>query len=118
MKKYAFYILIIIAFVLIVPSSNAIYFEANHEKYPDILPFSGIDNLPLNTYVLDNYNVISYGYPHGNWMPYENGKMTKDNNSTQKGEYQYLGYNYFDEPILNDRYFRKSDLKGNVFDKN
>ncbi|SHJ60896.1 hypothetical protein SAMN05444373_10902, partial [Thermoclostridium caenicola] len=46
----------------------------------------------------------------------ENGWMT--NEKGIRGEYAYLGYNYKDYPITNDRYFQGYDKRGNVFTQN
>lgn len=46
----------------------------------------------------------------------EDGWMT--NEQGIKGEYAYLGYNYLDQPITNDRYFRRQNRRGKVFDQN
>ncbi len=117
MKKIAFPLLIMAFLFIFISSLNAVFFEHSIEKYTSTPARSDKGGYPLNTYILDTYNIVSYGYPHGNWMKSETGFMTKDNTSNDRGEYQFLGYNNREEPITNDRYFKSSDLTGKVFDK-
>lgn len=115
MKKLSFTMFMLAFLTMLTISMNAIYFEHNSSEYQDELVESKKGKYFLNTYILEQYNIISYGYPYGNWMKFDSGLMTKDNSSNEKGEYQFLGYNYLEEPISNDRYFNNSDLTGKVF---
>ena len=118
-------LLTLIWLVIISEVSLGEYFEHNVESYPGILTHSRGEK-ELNTYILREYDIIAYGRPFGSisdpdnlnigWLKKEGGLMTKGNESTEKGEYKYLGYNFDDEPITNDRYFLGKDKTGKVFD--
>jgi hypothetical protein len=111
--------------VIISGISFGEYYEHKPERYPNVLPYSEGEK-PLNTYVLDKYNIVVYGEPFGSitdpenpdigWLPKTEGLMTKKNNDKEYGEYKYLGYNYYNQPITNDRYFYGEDKTGKVFD--
>ena len=53
--------------------------------------------------------------PDGGFLVTPDGKLK--NEKGQIGEYAYLGYNYDEEEITNDRYFSKLGRRGNVFDQ-
>ena len=107
-KRITLFLISCILFSLIL-FVNAGYYEHRPEKYPDIPYESQKGNYKLNTFILDTYNIVSYGEPFGNWLPTREGLMTKSKNSDERGEYQYLGYNYLEIPITNDRYFSHED---------
>lgn len=120
MRQIKILVLSVITLLFIAVISSATYFEHNPDKFSFIKgkELSSRKNHQLNTYILGEYNIESYGYPFGEWLPCLDGRMTKNNDSLETGEYQYLGYNFYEEVITNDRYFRKADHKGNLFDQN
>ena len=79
-------------------------------------PYSKGDKYPLNIKLSMQHKTEIYGLPFGEFLVDQNGTM--ENENKQKGEYKYLGYNYNNQPITNDRYFRSIERRGNVFDQN
>ena len=78
--------------------------------------YSDKDMYPLNIKLSMQHKTEIYGLPFGEFLVDQNGTM--ENENKQKGEYKYLGYNYNNQPITNDRYFRSIERRGNVFDQN
>ena len=79
--------------------------------------------LPLNIEISMKYNTEVFGepfgdpkLPNGGFLKTDDGGML--NERKERGEYAYLGYNYNDKPITNDRYFQKVERHGKVFDQN
>jgi hypothetical protein len=54
--------------------------------------------------------------PDKGFLVDDSGGMT--NEKGQRGEYAYLGYNFENQEIPNDRYFRSIESRGNAFDQN
>ncbi|SHJ18066.1 hypothetical protein, partial [Thermoclostridium caenicola] len=78
---------------------------------------------PLNIGISLKYKTEVFGEPFGRddlpnkgFIVVPNGGMI--NEKGEKGEYAYLGYNYKDQPITNDKYFRSIEKIGSVFDRN
>jgi len=105
MKKLSVFVLIILVFSNCFICSGQIY----HEK-------SKYDNYAINIYTSMKYKTEVFGNPFGDFLEdAEDGWMV--NEQGVKGEYKYLGYNYKEEKITNDRYFSKLGKRGKVFDK-
>lgn len=57
----------------------------------------------LNPFVYDDYGIIAYGVPSGDFYKRTDGRMR--NTSNVAGEYKYLGVNYDGVLMTNDRYY-------------
>jgi len=115
MKKVVGSILIFLLFISNIPSSHAEYFQHDKSKCGLHAEDSIKESYSLNTYILEYYNIVSYGEPFGNFMKAEWGRMT-NKQTGEKGEYQYLGYDYFETTqIPNDRYFYSESSFGKLF---
>ena len=115
MKKVVVYILIFLLFISSISFSHAEYFQHDKNKCGLHEEYSIKGSYALNTYILEHYNIVSYGEPYGNFMRADWGKMT-NKQTGEKGEYQYLGYDYYETTqIPNDRYFYSQNLIGNLF---
>lgn len=96
----------LVAFTQAITPANALLFRDTSKS-----------ELPLEINISMRYKTEVYGEPFGDFLvDEEDGWM--ENKQGQKGEYAYLGYNYDDEKITNDRYFSKLGRRGNVFDLN
>ena len=116
-KQIVVWINFTLIFILLCTTATAMYFESDSTKYLGNHSLSKNGKYSLNTFVLGNYNVVSYGEPFGSWMKSDKGLMTKKGNPQEKGEYQCLGYNFDEEPINNDRWFIDENRLGAVFNE-
>jgi hypothetical protein len=115
MKKVVVCILIFLLFISNISSSHAEYFQHDKNKCGQHAEYSIKGGYALNTYILEHYNIVSYGEPFGAFVKAEWGKMT-NKETGEKGEYQYLGLDYYEiTQITNDRYFFSENLLDNVF---
>jgi len=104
MKKITFFLVILFAFSFSCTIAKAGYFEHEAAKTEGNAPLSLYGRYKLNTFILEQYNIISYGEPFGNWMPSITGLMTHKATG-ERGEYQYLGYSFSEQiHIPNDKY--------------
>ena len=97
---------ILVLFTQVITPVNSSLFR-DHSK----------SGLPLEIDISMRYKTEVFGKPFGDFLVDEIDGWMK-NDEDVRGEYEYLGYNYYDEKITNDRYFNKLVRRGNVFDQN
>ena len=105
-------IIILVIFTQIIISDAALPYRTHSRS-----------GLPLEFETSMLYKTEVFGKPFGRedlpgkgFHKCEDGLMK--NEKGEKGEYAYLGYNYYDQKITNDRYFRSIESRGNAFDQN
>lgn len=103
----------IVKILLVVFTISTLFVTSTFAEGFQYRTYSKGDKHPLNTKISKLYNTEVYGDPHGDFMEY-----TQVNQNGQSGEYKYLGYNYDNNEITNDRYFPDIDKAGKIFDQN
>ncbi len=115
MKRVVVSILVFLLFFSNISLSHAEYFLHEKNKCGTHAEESVKGKYKLNTYILERYNIVSYGEPFGLFMEAEWGKMT-NKDTGKKGEYQYLGYDFNEiTQLTNDRYFLNESSFGKLF---
>ena len=115
MKKIGLFVLCVVFILLFgyticsFGSSEIYSFDSPKNLY------SRFDTYVYNEKISEAYQVTVYGSPYGEFMESSAGRATKNG---KKGEYQFLGYNFEEKAITNDRWFTEASNKGKVFSKN
>ncbi|NLU33287.1 MAG: hypothetical protein GXX04_11795, partial [Clostridiaceae bacterium] len=106
MKNKLIVVLFIIILILLTTNSSLAFFP----------PHSKNNEYDLNITLSMQHKTAIYDSPFGDFLVDKSGTMV--NKKGEPGEYKYLGFNYYNQPITNDRYFRRIERRGNVFDEN
>ena len=115
MKKIGLFVLCVVFILLFgyticsFGSSEIYSFDSPKNLY------SEDETYVYNEKISEAYQVTVYGSPYGEFMESSAGRATKNG---KKGEYQFLGYNFEEKAITNDRWFTEASNKGKVFSKN
>lgn len=115
MKKIGLFVLCVVFILLFgyticsFGSSEIYSFDSPKNLYSEFYTYV------YNEKISEAYQVTVYGSPYGEFMESSAGRATKNG---KKGEYQFLGYNFEEKAITNDRWFTEASNKGKVFSKN
>ncbi len=120
MKRF---IVLVFLMVWITSSeTSAVTFQSSFmHTYNGIMQATYSGFFSLNEYTLTKYFMRSYGDPasmsDNNFMRDSAGWMTINNDSTDLGEYQHLGYTVDNVKLTNDRWFSTPSHLGTQFNK-
>lgn len=119
MKRRIFVLIILILFLSGTTVQAWTFRGSSGEVYGNVEAASIGGKSILNEFVLLNYFMESFGDPseiqNNHFMQEMNGWMTRTNKSSEKGEYQYLGYTRENIFLTNDRWFSSPSHLGTTF---